>query len=57
MAKEMSKEELEEFIAEEEDSIFKRCQDIANKRFGMFKNWKFTAKVHEYLLVFKKEVK
>jgi len=29
--------------------------DIANKRFGMFKNYKFTAKVHEYLLVFKKE--
>lgn len=31
--------------------------DIANKRFGMFKKWKFTSKVHEYLLVFKKEVK
>jgi len=31
--------------------------DIANRRFGMFKKWKFTAKVHEYLLVFKKEVK
>ncbi len=29
--------------------------DIANKRFGMFKKWKFTSKVHEYLLVFKKE--
>jgi len=28
--------------------------DIANKRFGMFKNYKFTSKVHEYLLVFKK---
>jgi len=31
--------------------------DIANRRFGMFKNWKFTAKVHEYLLVFKKVIK
>ncbi len=28
--------------------------DIANRRFGMFKNHKFTSKVHEYLLVFKK---
>jgi DNA modification methylase len=28
--------------------------DIANKRFGMFKKHKFTSKVHEYLLVFKK---
>jgi len=28
--------------------------DIANKRFGMFKNYKFTSKVHEYLLIFKK---
>jgi len=31
--------------------------DIANKRFGMFKKWKFTSKVHEYLLVFKKVIK
>jgi 16S rRNA G966 N2-methylase RsmD len=28
--------------------------DIANRRFGLFKNWKFTSKIHEYLLVFKK---
>ena len=29
--------------------------DIANKRFLMFKKYKFTSKVHEYLLIFKKE--
>lgn len=28
--------------------------DIANKRFGMFKKHKFTSKIHEYLLIFKK---
>jgi len=28
--------------------------DIANKRFGSFKKYKFTSKIHEYLLVFKK---
>jgi len=28
--------------------------DIANKRFGCFKNYKFTSKVHEFLLIFKK---
>jgi len=28
--------------------------DIANRRFGIFKKYKFTSKVHEYLLIFKK---